>query len=160
MPWNAQLVESWCGTPGNQPADGPDADGWLQWNNKKGGGETSSPVCGFTVAGWDGKSMLQTGWQASWDGMIPDKKPNSLGYIDDTNNRDNVVVASVNYPFDTQEMSKGVFTKGYYRVVGVDGSNNGRGFVYVPTENKFMELENAVKALQAKAGSAATQEEE
>ncbi len=153
IPWNAQLVETWCALPGTAPADGPDADGWIQWNNMKSGSETSSPLCGFTVAGWDGKATLNSGWEASWQGQIPSKTPSNVGgYTDDTNNRLSVKAATVNYPFDRQTVG-GVVTDGVYRVVGVDGSNAGSSQILVPSAEAFLALKARVDKLAPAASS-------
>jgi len=159
MPWNAQLLESWGGLPGSNIADGPDPEGWIQWNTGKAASETNTAYYGFTVGGWDGKSQLTVGWEASWMGSVFDKKPNSLsGYTDDTNNRNNVKVVTVNYPFDLQTIG-GQPTKGIYRAVGFDGSNEGTAYIMVPSADAFLALKKDVDALKTKAALPAGQDE-
>jgi hypothetical protein len=124
------------------------------------GSETNTHVCGFTVGGWDGKAILDGGWELTWAGAKVDKKPNALGWTDGTNNRNNVSTAQFRYPFDTEPLGGGMFARGFYRVVPQDGGNNGEGSIYVPSSATFRALEARVKALEAKAGMASLDEEE
>jgi len=166
IPWNAQLVETWGGLPGTAPADGPNSEGWIQWNMAKGmnNAESNSAMFGFTVAGWDGKSTLTVGWECAWAG-IPNtgsdpKKTNSVGgFTDETNMRDNVKAVTVNYPLDRQNVPGFGISDGIYRVVGVDGNNYGSANINVPSAEAFLALKKDVDALKSKAGISAAQDE-
>jgi hypothetical protein len=161
VPWGVNLLESWCSQPGTFPGDYDPNTGWIEWSNQQGGGfgsETNTAVCGFTVGGWDGKQVLDSGVEVHWAGAKVDKKPNALGWTDGTNNRQNVATASFRYPFDT-EIVGGAPVRGFFLVVPQDGGNEGQSSIYVPSSAKFRELEARVKALEAKAGIAAQDED-
>jgi hypothetical protein len=162
VPNGTNLIESWCSQPGTYPGDYDPNTGWVRWSVVKraaGVSETSTHLCGITVGGWDGKAILDSGWEADWAGAIISSSPASLGWKDGTNNRNNILTASFRYPFDTEIVS-GSPVRGFYRVLTKDTDNAGGDNVYVPSSATFRALEARVKALESKAGMAAFIEEE
>ncbi len=134
IPDGTQLVESWCSTPGTYPVDGVGPDGWIEWarvRQTRGPGGSAS-LCGFTVSGWDGKSQLTSGWQASWD-----SKTGVQSWTDFEGAKHYDTAVTVKYPFDFG---------GIVKVVGVNES------VDVPTAAAFKALQDDVAKLKAAAG--------
>ncbi|MCL4498909.1 MAG: hypothetical protein M1335_01525 [Chloroflexi bacterium] len=146
VPDGLTLEESWCTLPGTTPGSGPDANGYVQWMfPKKAGSETSIPMCGFTVSGWDGKSTVTTGWIANWAGSTGGKAPGGVStWVDASGGVHSDSAVTVNFPFDST---------GFVKVIGNDDKFD------VPTKATFQSLEKRVKALEASAGIPSGQDE-
>lgn len=140
IPDGTSLVESWCVTPGTYPVDSVAPDGWIEWSRVRQTrtADGSAPLCGFTVSGWDGKSQLVSGWQASWD-----SKTGVQNWIDEFGAAHYDVAATVKFPFDFG---------GFQNAQGVDAA------FLAPTKATFDALAARVKALEAKAGMSAGEE--